>query len=480
MPKRFSTLAVVACVVAVALAGGVAAQQQAAVTGTQPRPNIVLMFPDNLGWGEVGAYGSVRGVPTPRIDQIGTEGIRLTNFNTEYSCTVSRIAMLTGRYAVRSGGSQGSGMTLWEVTIAETLKAVGYATGLFGKYHVGGDNWVETKRDPMAQGFDEWWGIPGTSHTAQFTSLPTWNPADEPPYIWEGRAGEAPKQVKVYDLESRRTIDRESAERGIGFIERNAKAKRPFFALIAFTHLHFPTLPHPDFAGKTGAGDMGDAMADLDHSTGLVLDAIKRAGIDGNTIVLWCTDGGGEARRPWRGSNGPWSGFYNGVLEGGIRAPCMVRWPGRIPAGRVSNEIVHEIDFLPTFAAAAGAAVPTDRAIDGVNQLPFLEGKQPRSNRESVLFHTGNTVRAVKWRDWKFHYQYQNNEGTGGGTPGTPMRLFNLRTDPREDTDVKDFNPWAKSLMDKLVADFQATTQRYPHVPPNARDPYVPPGKGGG
>jgi arylsulfatase len=479
MPRRFSVLSVAAFVFAVALVGGVAAQQ-AIVTEPQQRPNIVLMFPDNLGWGEVGAYGSVRGVPTPRIDQIGAEGIRLTNFNTEYSCTVSRIAMLTARYAVRSGGSQASGMTLWEATIPEILKAVGYVSGLFGKYHVGGDNWLETKRDPMAQGFDEWWGIPGTSHTAQFTSLPTWNPADEPPYIWEGRAGEDPKKVKVYDLESRRTIDREAAERGIGFIERSAAANRPFFALIAFTNLHFPTLPHPDFAGTTGAGDMGDSMADLDHSTGLVLDAITRLGIDDNTIVLWCTDGGGEARRPWRGSNGPWSGFYNGVLEGGVRAPCMIRWPGRIPAGQVSNEIVHEIDFLPTFAAAAGAAVPADRAIDGVNQLPFLEGKQERSNRDSVLFHTGNTVRAVKWRDWKFHYQYQNNEGNGGGAPGTPMRLFNLLTDPREDTDVKDFHPWAMSLMDKLVADFQATTERYPHVPANARDPYVPPGKGGG
>jgi arylsulfatase len=220
-------------------------------------------------------------------------------------------------------------------------------------------------------------------------------------------------------------------------------------------------------------------MADLDHSTGLVLDALKRLNIEGNTIVLWCTDGGGEARRPWRGSNGPWSGYYNGVLEGGIRSPCMIRWPGRIPAGVVSNEMFHEMDFLPTFAAAAGATVPQDRAIDGVNQLPFLEGKQSSSNRESVILHAGNTLRAVKWRDWKFHYQYQNNEGNGGGPPGTPMRLFNLRTDPREESDIKDFHPWVMGVMDKLVADFRATTVRYPHVPGNAQDPYVPPPGGG-
>jgi len=272
-------------------------------------------------------------------------------------------------------------------------------------------------------------------------------------------------------------VDRESAERGIAFMERNVAARRPFFAYIPFTQIHFPTLAHSDFAGKTGAGDIGDAMADLDHNTGLVLDAIKRLGIEQNTLVLWCTDNGAETRRPWRGSSGPWSGFYNGVMEGGIRTPCVMRWTGRIPAGQVSNEIVHQVDFLPTFAAAVGAAVPSDRAIDGVNQLPFLEGKQKNSNRESVLFFTGNTLRAIKWRDWKFHYQFQNNTDPGAGPAGSAMRLFNLRSDPKEESDIKDATPWAISLFDRLAAEFEATTQRYPHVPANQADPYVPPAR---
>ncbi len=152
-----------------------AAPRLASAQNPQQRPNIVLMFPDNLGWGEVGVYGSVRGVRTPRIDQIAAEGMRLNNFNVEYSCTVSRIALLTGRYAARAGGTQATGMTLWEVTIAEALKTLGYATGLFGKWHVGGDEW-EGRREPTDQGFDEWYGIPGTSHTAQFTSFETWDP----------------------------------------------------------------------------------------------------------------------------------------------------------------------------------------------------------------------------------------------------------------------------------------------------------------
>jgi len=293
--------------------------------------------------------------------------------------------------------------------------------------------------------------------------------------VWEGKTGEPAHNVKVFDLEARRMIDREAAERGIAFMERQVRASTPFFFYYPMTQIHFPTLAHPDFAGTTGAGDIGDAMADVDFNVGLVLDAIDRLGIRDDTIVFWCTDNGAEARRPWRGSSGPWRGFYNTVMEGGIRTPCLVRWPGRIPAGQVSNEIVHQVDIFPTIAAAVGAdIVPKDRAIDGVNQLPFLEGRQAASNRNHVLFFTGTRLRAVKWHDWKLHYAFQADPG--GPMEEPLMRLFNLRTDPREETDVKDFNPWAQSAMDKLVADFEATTVRYPHVPPGAPDPYSPPG----
>ena len=440
------------------------------------RPNIVLIFPDNLGWGEVGAYGSVRGVPTPRLDRLAAQGIRLNNFNVEFSCTVSRAALLTGRYAIRTGANQGSGITLWEITIAEALKSIGYATALYGKWHIGGDR-PEGLREPTHQGFDEYYGIPRTSNEAQTTTSPNFDPATStPPYIWEGRAGQPSRNVKVFDLESRRTLDREAADRSVAFIERNATQNHPFFLYYPMTQIHFPTLAHPDFAGKSGAGDIGDAMAELDHNVGLVLDAIDRMKIAANTIVMWCTDNGAEQRRPWRGSSGPWNGFYNTVMEGGIRVPCLIRWPGRIPAGRVSNEIVHQVDLFPTIAAAVGAdIVPKDRAIDGVNQLPFLEGKQTRSSRDHVIYYTGTQLRAVKWRDWKFHYAFQPEPGAPAVAP--LMRLFNLRSDPKEESDIKDANPWAQSVMDKLVADFVATTERYPHVPPNAPDPYLPPKK---
>jgi arylsulfatase A-like enzyme len=440
------------------------------------RPNIVLMFPDNLGWGEVGIYGSVRGVPTPNIDSIAIRGIRLDNFNVEFSCTVSRAALLTGRYAIRSGATQPTGITQWEVTIAEGLKSIGYSTALFGKWHLGGTNWIEG-RTPIDQGFDEWYGIPNTSNEAQLTTTPGFDSTKTAiPYIWEQKAGSAPKKAKVFDLESRRTVDREAAHRSIEFMERNVKDGRPFFVFYPITQVHFPTLPHPDFAGKTGAGDIGDAMADVDYNVGLITAAVKKLGIERNTLIIWCTDNGAEGRRPWRGSSGPWRGFYNTVMEGGIRTPCVMQWIGRIPPGQVSTEIIHELDLFPTLAAAAGAPeiVPRDRPIDGVNQLPFLEGKQPRSNRESVLFFTGRQIRAVKWKDWKFHYAFQPEPRV---TEPPLMRLFNLRSDPREEADVKDANPWAPGVFDKLVSDFNASVARFPNVPSTARDPYIPPAR---
>ena len=459
-------------VLCVLVGGGVFGIDQVSLAAQGARPNIVLIFPDNLGWGEVGAYGSVRGNLTPRIDKLASEGVRLNNFNVEFSCVVSRAALMTGRYAVRSGATQPAGITLWEVTIAEALKSIGYVTGLFGKWHLGGDR-PDGRREPTHQGFDEFFGIPRTSNEAT-TTIAQGQTKPGTSFIWEGRTGAPTRNVRVFDMESRRSIDRESAERGVAFMERAVRDRTPFFMFYPMTQVHFPSLPHPDFTGKTRAGDIGDAMAEVDYNVGLVLDALDRLQVANNTIVMWCADNGAEQRRPWRGSSGPWSGFYNTVMEGGIRTPCIMRWPDRIPAGRVTDEIIHQVDFFPTLAAAAGAdIVPKDRAIDGVNQLPFLEGKQPHSNRTSALFFANHQLRAVKWHEWKLHYSYLPE---GGEAPVPPlMRLFNLLSDPKEETDIKDAHPWAHSVIDKLVAEFTETTTRYPHVPPNQPDPYVPP-----
>lgn len=465
--RRGSRIAAVALVVLAAAASPASAQR------TPPtRPNVVLIFPDNIGWGEVGAYASVRGVPTPNIDSLAAQGARLDNFNVEFSCTVSRTALLTGRYAIRAGATQPTGITLWEQTLAEALKGLGYATALYGKWHLGGTNWV-AHRTPIDQGFDDWYGIPNTSNEAQWMASPELRPTPtDTSWIWEQKAGEAPHRVSVFDAQTRRLVDREAAQRSVTFIQRSARAGTPFFLYYPMTQLHFPTLAHPDFAGKTGAGDIGDAMADVDYNVGLVVSALRRLNLDQSTIVFWCTDNGPEGRRPWRGSSGPWRGSYNSVMEGGIRTPCIVRWISHIPRGQKLDGLVHEVDVFATIAAATGAdLVPKDRPFDGVNQLPYFEQKQKRSARESALFFTSDQVRAVKWNEWKFHYAFQPEPRV---TESPLMRLFNLRSDPREETDIKDVNPWAIGLFDRLVAQFDESVRRFPNVPVGAKDPYVP------
>lgn len=451
------------------------------VSLAQKKTNIVLIFPDNLGIGEVSSYGGARGVPTPNIDQIGKEGIRLTNFNVEYSCVPSRAAILTGRYAARTGENYFNGLTLWEVTIAEALQSQGYATGLFGKWDVGGPNW-QGKREPTQQGFDEWYGIPGTSHVSQYESFENFDTIVQPiPYVWQGTAGRASQKIKPFNLQARRTIDRESAERAISFMETNSKKRKPFFVYYPMTQLHFPSLPHPDKAGSTGAGDIGDAMADVDYNVGLILKALKRLNIEDNTLVIWCTDNGAEMRRPWRGSAGPWRGYYNSAMEGGIRTPCVIRWPGKIKPGQVSNEVVHEVDLFATIATAVGTPgiIPADRHMDGVNQLNFLQGNQYYSNRESAIYMNGNgQIMAVKWRDWKLWYYFKTE--MPDPNPDNLVRLFNLRSDPAEETDVKDSYPWVISIVDSVAAAYENSLVRYPRVPANQIDPYFPPPAGAG
>jgi arylsulfatase len=449
----------------------------------QDKPNVVLIFPDNLGVGEVSSFGGSRAVPTPNIDRIGQEGIRLTNFNVEYTCTPSRMAILTGRYATRVGEDYFSGATLWENTIAESLKSVGYATALFGKWDVGGKTDWLGKREPTHQGFDEWYGIPGTTTVSQFTSMKGFPEDAEIPYIWEGKAGATGEKVKPFDLVTRRTIDREAAERGIKFMKENVKQGKPFFLHYPMTQLHFPTLAHPDIAGSTGAGDMGDAMADVDYNVGLILDELKRLGIEDNTLVIWCSDNGAEMRRPWRGSSGPWRGYYNSAMEGGVRTPAVIRWPARIKSGQVSNELVHQVDLLPTIVAAAGATdkLPKDRILDGVNQLPFFEGLQDRSSRESAIFmNLRGEVMAVKWHDWKLWYDFKTE--IPDPNPDNLVRLFDLRVDPQEEIDVKDYYPWVIGIMDSIVSSYELSLVQYPRVAASANvaDPYLPPAVGSG
>ncbi|MBB3637452.1 arylsulfatase [Variovorax atrisoli] len=437
-------------------------------------PNIVLIVADNLGWGELGCYGggALRGAPTPRIDQLAREGLLLQNFNVESDCVPTRSALMTGRHPIRTGCLQSvppgmpQGLTRREITLAQLLSSRGYATAHYGKWHLGD---VEG-RYPSDRGFDEWYGIPRTTDESQFTSTTGFDPSVvDLPYIMEGRCGEPSRQVKVYDLESRRAIDEELVARSCDFMRRHSEAGRPFFLYLPMVHLHFPTLPHRDFAGRTGNGDFADSMAEMDHRVGQVIDEVERLGLADDTLFIFCSDNGPEFRAPYRGTAGPWRGTYHTAMEGSLRVPFIARWPGRIEPGRVSNEIVHVTDVFATLAKVAGAEIPSDRPIDGVDQVPFLRGEQTKSAREGFPFFIKNELRALKWRDWKLHFYWEPEVNEGKGKLESPY-LFNIIRDPKEETDVLVFNTWVMGPMLRMLKAFNDSCLQFPNTPPGAAD----------
>ncbi len=449
------------------------------------KPNIVLVLMDNLGWGELGVYGGgiLRGTSTPRLDKLASEGFRALNFNVEAQCTPSRAALLTGRYAVRTGNGAVPlsaaiyGLTQWEFTMAEMLADAGYTTGAFGKWHLGDS----PGRYPTDQGFDEWYGIPNSSDESFWPDSPRFranvNPFARFEYVMESSRGQAPQNVKVYDVNARQMMDRELTDRAIDFMGRQVARKKPFFAYIPYTQVHFPNLAEPEFKGKTKNGNFADVLLQMDYHIGRLLDSIDQLGISRNTIFIFTSDNGPDMSEPYHGFSGPWRGSYFSSGEGSLRVPFLMRWPDRVPAGSVSNEIIHEMDLFPTFARIVGGKVPEDRMFDGIDQLEFLTGKQDRSNRESVIIYVGNDLFGVKWRNWKM---MRKTLWKGYGEPvqvyNTPL-FFDLITDPREEhpTDprvVEDL--WVRFPLSQALAEHLASFQKEPAIPPGSPDPYLP------
>jgi len=441
-------------------------------------PNIVLILADNLGWGELGCYGggALRGAPTPRIDALAQEGLKFLNFNVESDCVPTRSALMTGRHPIRTGALQSvpaglpQGLIPWEMTLGQLIGGKGYATACFGKWHLGD----KEGRYPKDRGFDEWYGIPRTTNESMFSASPGFDPEVVPlPYVMEGVKGQPAKNVHVYDLEARRKIDSELAAKTIDFMTRQAAAKKPFFAYVPLTHLHYPTLPHRDFAGRTGAGDFADSMHEMDHRVGQILDAVDALGLRDNTLFLFGSDNGPEFRQPWRGTAGPWSGTYHTAMEGALRVPFMLRWPGKVAPGGVTNEIVHITDLYTTLARVVGAELPADRVIDGVDQLDFFTGKQPKSNREGFVYYIKQELRAAKWRDWKMHIVLEREPNAGANHLETPY-VFNLTRDPKEEFDVGNEFSWVRTPLRRMIHAFQESLKANPPIPPGAPDNYLP------
>jgi arylsulfatase A-like enzyme len=440
--------------------------------------NIVLVLADNLGWGELGCYGggALRGAPTPRIDQLAGEGLQCLNFNVESDCVPTRSALMTGRHPIRTGALQSvpaglpQGIHPWEITLPQLLKSKGYSTGMFGKWHLGD----RPGRYPNDRGFDEWYGIPRTSNETMFTSAPGFDSSVvDIPKVMEGFAGKAACNVADYDLNKRRLIESEIVEKSIDFMQRNAASKTPFFLYVPFTHLHFPTLPHPDFAGKSGVGDFADSMMEMDHRTGQLLDEVERLGLSDDTLFIFASDNGPEFRRPWRGTAGQWTGTYHTAMEGGLRVPLIVRWPGRVSAGAKSDDIIHVTDLFATLADVAKAPLPSDRPIDGVSHLAQWLDNTQEPARQGFVFHIKKELRAVKWRHWKMHFILEKEPNTGPIHLETPA-LFNLKRDPKEETDASMDDGWVRGPIRKLLIAFEATLKMHPPIPPGAPDDYRP------
>ena len=340
------------------------------------------MLSDNLGFGEIGVYGGgvLRGAPTPRLDRLAAEGMRFTNFNVEVECTPSRSALLTGRMPVRSGtwraGMPGmpGGLAPWEITLAEMLSEAGYDTAIFGKWHLGDS----PGRYPTDQGFDEWWGFPFSTNVASFTKRVGFDPRPpKVPQLLEGSTGRAGSRGRA--LHARKPpLDRRAHRREVGRLHPRARGRRAALLPVRLVVARPSSLPaSPGVRGPLGQRPLSrTSMVEHDHRVGQVLDAIEQAGIADDTLVVYASDNGPDsADYPEVSFAGPFRGYLGSAYEGSIRTPMMLRWPGPGGRGRVSNEIVAIVDFFPTLARIAGAEVPDDRAIDGLDQTDFLLGK---------------------------------------------------------------------------------------------------------
>ena len=350
-----------------------------------PRPNILIIFTDDQGYADLGCFGSTKN-RTPRMDQLAKEGTRFTSFYAQHVCGPSRSALLTGRYPIRS---KGWGMPADEVTWAELLRKVGYQTACIGKWDVSNRKAI-IERMPNAQGFDYYFGTLGANDGGTVAFHENNEPA--------GRTRQMGSLTRLY------------TDKAIDYLRRKRDPKRPFALYVAHTMMHTIIDASPKFKGTSKGSLYGDVVEEFDHETGRLLDVVDKLGLRDNTLVIYTTDNGPWNQRAYTtrkkghpkgsvfwGDSGPLRDGKGSCYEAGSRAPCIVRWPGKVPAGRTSDAIFATIDFLPTFAGLTGFQVPGDRVIDGVDQRDLLFGKSEKGARRT-FFYQGNGVRQGKWK----------------------------------------------------------------------------------
>ncbi|HEV2294008.1 MAG TPA: sulfatase [Tepidisphaeraceae bacterium] len=414
-------------------------------------PNVILVFADDLGYGDLGCYGGKN--PTPNLDRMAEQGIRFTDFYVAQPlCTASRAALLTGCYPNRIGllGALGPraqiGINDRETTLAELFKSRGYATAIFGKWHLG----HLPQFLPTRHGFDEFYGLPYSND--MWPKHPTMKFPDLPLMEGEQTLELNPDQTKLTTSITQRAVD---------FIER--KRGEPFFLYVPHPMPHVPLFVSDKHAGKSGQGPYGDVIQEVDWSVGQILEVLKCHDLDQRTLVIFTSDNGpwlsygdhGGSARPLREGKGT-------TFEGGVRVPCLMRWPGQIPAGTVSGAPAGTIDLLPTLAKLIGVELQRDeRSIDGRDIWPLISGKpDATSPREALFFYWNQELQAVRSGKWKLHlphgYPRPNPPGSGGQPgPVKPMRielsLYDLEQDPGETLNVAADHPDVVKRLEALA-----------------------------
>ncbi len=421
------------------------------------KPNVIIIFTDDQGYQDVGVFGSPD-IETPHLDKMASEGIMLTDFYAAQAvCSASRAGLLTGCYPNRIGIHQAmmpnskKGLNESETTIAEMLKSNGYATAIYGKWHLGD----APEFHPMKHGFDEFFGIPYSNdmwpyHPQQGAIF---NFDDLPLY-------ENENVLRV--LEDQSSLTTEITEKSVDFIKRNKD--NPFFLYVAHPQPHVPLFVSDKFKGKSERGLYGDVIMEIDWSVGEILNALKETGLDENTMVIYTSDNG-----PWlaygehSGSALPLREGKGTAWEGGQREPFIIRYPGTLPAGVVLSEPLMAIDLLPTIASITGSALP-DLPIDGLNIWPVLTGEVKSGPQEAYYFYYRvNELHGIRYNKWKmyFPHTYRSMNGREGGKNGLPedyemlsvteIELYNLEEDKEERYNVANQNPEIVSHINSLA-----------------------------
>ena len=421
-----------------------------AAVASARQPNVVVIFIDDMGYGDIGPYGATK-QRTPHLDRMAKEGMKLTSFYAAPVCSVSRAQMMTGCYGARVSvpgvyfPGQSVGLNPSEVTVAERLKEKGYTTQIIGKWHLGD----QPEFLPTRQGFDHYLGIPYSNDMLKKsadTKIPV-VPLLRDEKIVELMDGDA--QTRLVEIYTKEAVD---------FIGRNKD--KPFYLYFAHNAVHTPIHPGAAFAGKSQNGRFGDWVEEVDWSVGQVLDALRSQGLDKDTLVVFTSDNG-----PWLikgtdgGSAGPLRGGKGSTWEGGMREPTIAWWPGHVPAGSVNDAVAGTIDLLPTFVALAGGTVPASPVIDGRDITPILLGQSKESAREAHYYFSGYDLQAVRQGRWKLALvpQPEGNNVKKSPKLAAGLRLYDLDAEIGEQTDVAAQHPEVvaklKALADKMAAE---------------------------